>query len=203
MTSVSEIQAKLRKHVALLINSQPNRLKTPECHQTAAASSLCWVFVADANALRGLVHHLLDALGRLPAHPQGLVTSASSWQCQAASLVVLLSETVFGASSAWLPTSWLGADVEGISADSALALADLVGEIQEEFVRTELWGVQTSNLTLTDDENAHHLTPQAGFCSACHTLAIVSFNHAVVFTMRSTLNGVMGNSNRLATSRKS
>ncbi len=81
--------------------------------------------------------HLVSRLHKVVA--QGVF----GWQCQAASLVTVLAEMLFGASPAWRPSFWLGVSCQG-AADTAVLLP-IIERIQEDFTREELWGILSQN----------------------------------------------------------
>ena len=94
------------------------------------------------------------------------------WLLQAASIVAVVSEIVFGASSAWQPGAAHPADSNQSTADTEKQqeeLEALVILIEEEWVKESLWGVPTSNeySWQGNDSQAQHLTPQARLCSCC------------------------------------
>ena len=94
------------------------------------------------------------------------------WRLQAASIVAVSSEIVFGASSAWQPGAAHPADSNQSTADKEKQqeeLEALVILIEEEWVKESLWGVPTSNehSWQENDIKAQHLTPQARLWPCC------------------------------------
>ena len=137
--------------------------------------------------LRSLVDALLSELRKAqrhaPKHSQRRASSRAHhavqqhWQLQAASVVTVLSETLFGASAAWQPphSSAAGAQQDGgqpmrddASTQSASSspldeLQALVILVEEEWVKEPLWGLPTSSAASWQQEDAplEQLTPQA------------------------------------------
>ena len=99
--------------------------------------------------LQSLVDRLASTLQKMVA--QGM----SYWQCQAASVVTILTEIVFGASSAWYPDIWLDVGCQGL-ADTA-NLLPLIERLQEDFTQDDLWGITSHNSAHSD---ALKLSPQ-------------------------------------------
>jgi hypothetical protein len=141
------------------------------------------VHYAGGTVLRGLLDSLVGSLRKaLPRATHREAPAGSSWQLSAASTVVLMSEIIFGASSAWLPaihstavpssperpapeTSACGAarvtlsgpEQTGDKSRSGQPLEELkavVLMVEEEWVRESLWGLPTSA------ETAPNLAPQ-------------------------------------------
>ena len=98
---------------------------------------------AGGIGLQSLVDHLADRLQKVVS--EGL----ASWQCQAASVVTVLSEVVFGASLAWHPTVWLEAGCQGVT-DTAV-LQQLVEQLQENFTQDRLWSIPSQLSALPPD----------------------------------------------------
>ena len=95
---------------------------------------------------------------------------ANDWRLQAASIVAVVSEIVFGASSAWQPGAAHTGESNQSTADRRKQqeeLEALVILVEEEWVKEFLWGVPTSNEYSWQeiDSKAQHLTPQARLCS--------------------------------------
>ncbi len=132
--------------------------------------------------MRGLVDALLSNLRRAlriskdkaAGRASYVKKPADDWQLQAASIAVVTTEVLFGASPAWQPGP------QPSAGDSARSTADdkqqpeeleaLVTLVQEEWVREPLWGVPTSEEPSwhQDDSKAQRLTPQA-CCPPLHT----------------------------------
>lgn len=130
---------------------------------------------AGGSTLRGLIDTLLGNLRRTQRFGTGkalgradrLKRPVDDWRLQAASIAVVTTEVLFGASPAWQPGSWPAA------ADSIPSTAEqnkqqeeleaLVMLVQEEWVTEPLWGVPTSedHGWHRDDSKAQRLTPQA------------------------------------------
>ena len=105
------------------------------------------------------------------------------WQLQAASIVTILSETLFGASAAWQSPHGSTAAAQqdagqrnnlstpSLSSNAADELQALVILVEEEWVKEPMWGLPTSTVESWQQEDApvQQLTPQAcpgQMCSA-------------------------------------
>ncbi len=136
--------------------------------------------------LRGLLDRLLSDLRKLlPGTSRQRGAPTASWQLSAASVVVVTSEVIYGASAAWQPANYLGAQpgqAEACGGSSASGTSDgerlhqtqaeveaVVVMIEEEWVREPLWGVITSTETSQYESDAS-LTPQVNtaFTIICH-----------------------------------
>ena len=133
---------------------------------------------AGGSTLRGLIDALLGNLrraqrlskGKSPGRADRSKRPVDDWRLQAASIAVVMTEVLFGASPAWQPGSWPAA------ADSVPGTAErekqqeeleaLVMLVQEEWMREPLWGVPTSedHSWNQGDGKAQRLPPQA----CCH-----------------------------------
>lgn len=112
-----------------------------------------------------MTDHLTERLEQLAAD------GAPGWQCEAAAVVVVLSEFLFGASGAWVPKRWLGAASSPAEQSMLVAAVDAV---QTVLVLERLWGVQTQD---TGDDLTPTLTPQVCLwpadCLCCvHSLVL-------------------------------
>ena len=131
---------------------------------------------AGGSTLRGLVDVLLSNLRRAQrlskSKTVGRASSsqrpADDWQLQAASIAVVTTEVLFGASPAWQPgppEPSAGATEQSTAENKQQQeeLEALVILVQEEWVREPLWGVPTSEEPSwhQDDSKARRLTPQA------------------------------------------
>ena len=91
---------------------------------------------------------------------------AEAWQLQAASIAVVTTEVLFGASLVWQPgpKPAVGAGEQSTADDEQQQeLEALVILVQEEWVREPLWGVPTSEEPSwrQDNSKTQRLTPQA------------------------------------------
>ena len=143
------------------------------------------------SVLRSLVDALLSQLRKAQRHAQKHSQRRAStrvynaaqqgWQLQAASVVTVLSETLFGASTAWQPPHGStaaaqqdGGQHDGISTQSRSSnatdeLQALVILVEEEWVKEPLWGLPTSSAASWQQEDApiQQLTPQACPSQTC------------------------------------
>ncbi|CAL8470133.1 g9675 [Coccomyxa elongata] len=132
--------------------------------------------LAGGTVLRGLLDRLLSDLRKLlPGTSRQRDAPTASWQLSAASVVVVTSEVIYGASAAWQPANYLGAQpgqAEACDGSGASGTSDgerlhqtqaeveaMVVMIEEEWVREPLWGVITSTETSQHESDAS-LTPQ-------------------------------------------
>ena len=138
--------------------------------------------VAGGTALRGLLDRLLSDLRKLlPGGPRQRGAPTASWQLSAASIVVVTTEVIYGASVAWQPANYLGAQPGPAHAgEDSSASGTSLGErlqqnqaeveamgvmIEEEWVREPLWGVMTST-EASQNESGASLTPQVHAASS-------------------------------------
>lgn len=110
--------------------------------------------VAGGLGLQGLVEHLVSLLEKIVAQGKPV------WQCQAASVITVLTEVVFGASPAWHPVKWLDAACQR---PTGTVVLPLVEQLQEGFFQDKLWGVPSQNNA--QDADAPKLSPQVPFLS--------------------------------------
>ena len=84
----------------------------------------------------------------------------SSWQCQAASVVTVMTELIFGASIVWQPHVWL--DACSKEAPAAETLVPMLEHLLEELTGSQLWGVPSHNANASDDDGptGQRLSPQ-------------------------------------------
>ncbi|CAL5218647.1 g350 [Coccomyxa viridis] len=148
-----------------------------QCYEAlaAVARSIGHVaLTAGRSTLRGLVDALLSNLRRAQRFSKDKAVGrgsaskrpAEDWQLQAASVAVVTTEVLFGASPAWQPGPQpaVGAGEQSTADDKQQQeeLEALAILIQEEWVREPLWGVPTSEEPSwrQDDSKAQCLSPQ-------------------------------------------
>lgn len=105
---------------------------------------------AGGAGLHSLVYHLSALLQK------SVKDKHTGWQCTAASIITVMTETLFGACTAWQPSVWL--DTASEDPEEVKVVAPLLERLQEDLVCDELWGVPSHN-TISDPANTA-LSPQ-------------------------------------------